>query len=130
MTQVVIPRPSMGRGICDFFRHGTTRFLRRSFIASLGTGPLGMTERRLLLFSLMANSESIPKLPIENNGLSDFREFLVTIPDERSVNSRNCLNPKGEFCGCSGASSELSKILCGNESHIFSNSKFIIHRKC
>jgi len=35
------------------------------------------------------------KLPIENNGLSDFREFLVTIPDERSVRQPQLFEPEG-----------------------------------
>jgi hypothetical protein len=40
--------------------------------------------------------------------LNDLRDFLVTVLSERSVRSRNCLSPKGEFCGCSAMSLELS----------------------
>jgi len=32
------------------------------------------------------------------------QRFFVFVLGKWSVNSRNCLNPKGEFCGCSGMS--------------------------
>ena len=47
-------------------------------------------------------------LLIDRAGLSDFRDFSFSFLAKCSIptsrDSRNCLNPKGEFCGCSGMS--------------------------